>query len=87
MAAIEAEIEALLRQHAGEAVDYVAIFMLLNTVAGGHYEDRYGEDELRRQLAELLTQGRIRAWHGLQQLDAATVKPGETSCTFALNTA
>ena len=38
-ASLDSEILLLLATHAGEPVDYVALFMFLNTVAGGHYEE------------------------------------------------
>jgi|GEM_PF-7070163 len=53
------EIEALLASHAGQPMDYVAVFMFLNTVAGGHYEERFSEAEVRAGLAQLLGAGVI----------------------------
>lgn len=58
------EIEQLLAAHAGEPVDYVAMVMLLNTVAGGHYEERHSEDDIQRALEWLLREGRIEAVAG-----------------------
>ncbi|MHB8733907.1 MAG: hypothetical protein ACYC6M_01275 [Terriglobales bacterium] len=54
------EILQLLAEHAeATPVDEVAVFMLLNTVAGGHYEDRYSEDAIRAELTQLLDAGMI----------------------------
>jgi hypothetical protein len=54
-----AEVLHLLAAHAGEPMDFVAIYMLLNTTDGGHYTDRFDEDTLRAALDDLLSQGRI----------------------------
>ncbi len=40
----------MLAEHAPEGLDYVSVFMFLNTVAGGHYEERYQEAEIREAL-------------------------------------
>lgn len=61
MAAAEAaaEVLQLLAGHAGEPMDFVAIYMLLNTTDGGHYMDRFDDETLRAALDDLLSQGRI----------------------------
>lgn len=59
MTAVASDVLNLLAAHAGERMDYVAVFMFLNTTDGGHYEDRYGEDAIQAALAELLATERI----------------------------
>lgn len=59
MADAAAEIEALLASHAGQPMDYVAVFMFLNTVAGGHYQERFTESEVKAALQALLSAGAV----------------------------
>jgi hypothetical protein len=59
MTELASEVLGLLAAHAGEPMDYVAVFMFLNTTDGGHYADRHGEDAIRAALAELLAAKRI----------------------------
>jgi hypothetical protein len=61
MTELASEVLGLLTAHAGEPMDYVAVFMFLNTTDGGHYEERYGEEAIRAALAELLAAERILA--------------------------
>jgi hypothetical protein len=63
---LTAEILELLASHAGQPVDFIALFMFLNTVAGGHYEERYSEADLADGLRELLDSGAIQAWENGQ---------------------
>ncbi len=51
------EILALFAEHAPQGLDYVSVFMFLNTVAGGHYEERYPEAEIRAALKAALERG------------------------------
>lgn len=45
---LAAEILALVAQHGDNAtVDYPAVFILLNTVAGGYYQERFGNKRSR----------------------------------------
>lgn len=59
---LAAEILELLASHAGQPVDFVALFMFLNTVAGGNYQERVTEDELTTCLRGLLASQAIEAW-------------------------
>jgi hypothetical protein len=59
---LTAEILELLASHAGQPVDFVALFMFLNTVAGGNYEERYTEADLGQGLRTLLEGQAIVAW-------------------------
>jgi len=82
-----AEIREILFSHAGQPVDYVALFMFLNTVAGGHYEERYSEAEIGDSLRQLLASGEVEAWTAAEvklQLHPETFVPGETTCHFRL---
>lgn len=72
------EIRQLLAEHAGQRMDFVAIFMFLNTVAGGHYEERCSEEDLRGALAELLAAGEIAT-----ELEARGA-PGDRACYYRL---
>lgn len=59
--ALADEIRQILAEHAGQPVDYVALFMFLNTVAGGHYEERHSELEIQSTLLALEQSGLIEA--------------------------
>ena len=59
MPSLREEITGVLAGHADQPIDYVAVFMFLNTVAGAHYEDRWSEDEIRRELDLMLAAGLI----------------------------
>jgi len=49
------EILQVLAEHGDSTpVNGVAIYMLLNTVVGGHFEDRYSEEAIRAELQRLL---------------------------------
>ncbi|MGH9487371.1 MAG: hypothetical protein ACRD04_07245 [Terriglobales bacterium] len=86
MAATSDEIVQLLSVHSGEPVDYVAIVTLLNTVAGGHYEERHSEAAIRAALLALL---RCKAIVVVAE-DAGAPPPwpeaasGRTTCIFRL---
>lgn len=41
-------------------MDFVAIYTLLNTVAGGHYQERFPEPDLHIALCQLASHGAIR---------------------------
>ncbi|MGH9476724.1 MAG: hypothetical protein ACRD1C_10370 [Terriglobales bacterium] len=69
------EIANLLAAHSGEPMDYVAIVTLLNTVAGGHYQERHSEQDIRVALDSMLRDGRI------ESVPAGS-NPG--ACTFRL---
>ena len=84
MSTLATEILQLLSAHASATVDYVAVFMLLNTVAGGHYQERYPEAAIRASLRLLLAEGAIEAWESDQRLAPDSVLPGETPCHFCL---
>ncbi len=59
---LEREILQLISQHGPAApIDFVAVFMLLNTVAGGHYQDRYSEEQIRSALRALAARGELQA--------------------------
>ncbi|MGH2344257.1 MAG: hypothetical protein ACRDG4_03460 [Chloroflexota bacterium] len=58
------EIRQILAVHAGQRMDHVALFMFLNTVGGGHYEERYSEEELLSTLDAMLRAGAIAATPG-----------------------
>lgn len=83
---LNTEILELLASHSGQPVDYVALFMFLNTVAGGHYEERCTEAKLASALRDLLSTGQIEAWDGDQLLagGAAPVTAGYPNCRFCL---
>lgn len=53
------EILLLLSEHGSTGLDYVSLFMFLNTVAGGHYQERWSEPELKTALAAALGRGWI----------------------------
>jgi len=84
---LAAEILQLLASHSGQPVDYVALFMFLNTVAGGHYEERFTEAELAGALRDLLNSGQIEAWEGDHALSAASapLAAGHPGCHFRLS--
>lgn len=56
------EIQEILISHAGQPVDFVAIYMFLNTAAGGHFTDRYEEDAIQACLDAMMTAGEIEFW-------------------------
>lgn len=85
MSTLASEILQILAAHAGATVDYVAVFMLLNTVAGGHYQERYPEAAIRASLRQLLAEGAIQAWASDACLAPNAVLPGETPCHFRLH--
>ena len=86
MAPARAEILEILASHAGQPVDYLALYMFLNTVAGGHYQERYGAEEIERELRELLHAGAIEAWQGERRLPLqdVSIMPGGSPCHFRL---
>lgn len=66
-------------EHAATGLDYVAIFMFLNTVAGGHYQERWTESALQSALAAALAQGwlEVRAAEGESPLPPeSAIRPG-----------
>lgn len=80
------EIVQLLAAHSGDPVDYVAIVTLLNTVAGGHYQERHSEEAIGAALRALLESGQILA---VGSGSAAPVAPeqaasGQAVCVFRL---
>lgn len=82
---LAAEIRDLLASHAGQAVDFVAIYMFLNTVAGGHYEERHSETDIVAALQQMVAAGTIEAWEGERRLlPPMAVVPGQTTCSFRL---
>ena len=83
---LEDEILSLLAQHAGQPVDAAALFMFLNTVAGGHYEDLCSEEDLHAALRALLSSRLIEAWRNDRKLDPETevALPGDAPCVFRL---
>ncbi len=87
MSELEDEILRLLAQHAGQPVDAVALFMFLNTVAGGNYEDRCSEGDLQSARRALLAAGLIEAWHHDRKLDpdAEIALPGDAQWVFRLS--
>lgn len=52
----------LLFEHSEKPMDFVAVFMFLNTGPVGQYEDNYSDDDIREVLTDLLGRGLIRAW-------------------------
>lgn len=62
--ALADEVRQILAEHSGQPVDYVALFIFLNTVGGGHYEERYGEQELLSTLQAMERAGEIEAAAG-----------------------
>lgn len=52
----------LLFEHSEKPMDFVAVFMFLNTGPVGQYEDHYSDDEIREVLTDLLQREWIRAW-------------------------
>ncbi|MGH9412283.1 MAG: hypothetical protein ACRD0Y_00955 [Terriglobales bacterium] len=82
------EIQQLLTAHSGEPVDYVAIVMLLNTVAGGHYEERHSEEQIRTALLGLLRSGEVvftTATGESTPASAQAAASGQVRCTFRLS--
>ncbi|TAN21999.1 MAG: hypothetical protein EPN33_10110 [Acidobacteria bacterium] len=75
------EIVQLLAAHSGEPVDYVAIVTLLNTVAGGHYEERHSEAAIGAALLGLLESGQILA---VAPEAAAPAPPEQAACGRAV---
>lgn len=55
------QVLALLAEHAATGLDYVSVFIFLNTVAGGHYQETIGEEALQAVLQAALTRGWIEA--------------------------
>jgi hypothetical protein len=86
MSELEDAILALLAQHAGQPVDAVALFMFLNTVAGGHYQEVCSEEDLQAALRALLAAGLIEAWRHDRKLDpeVEVAFPGDAPCLFRL---
>jgi hypothetical protein len=80
---LDKEILQLLAQHSQETVDGVGLFILLNTVAGGHYEERYSEASLTRELRNLLAGSLVTA-HDSSGAAAGPDSPDLMHCTFAL---
>ena len=80
------EILHILCERPDAPVDYVAIFMFLNTVAGGHYQERATEDELRQALHRLLHDGHVQARNPDGELVLQPV-PGVTFCYYAVTAA
>ncbi len=61
MSPLEREILLLLSQQADPVrMDYVAIYTLLNTVSGGHYQERYSEADINSALFRLASIHAIR---------------------------
>lgn len=62
---VRGEILTLLAQQ-GEAapVDFPAIYILLNTVAGGHYEERFAHTDIEAALVELCAEGAVAPQEG-----------------------
>jgi len=78
------EILQLLFEHAEKPMDYVAVFMFLNTGTMGHYQERYSDDEIRTALSDLLLQGHIRAWDDETGATCSAVQWGAVPCRIAL---
>ncbi|MGH9489234.1 MAG: hypothetical protein ACRD2F_00710 [Terriglobales bacterium] len=55
------QVLALLAEHAATGLDYVSIFIFLNTVPGGHYQETIGAEVLQAVLRAALTRGWIEA--------------------------
>lgn len=54
------EIFELLAERGEQSpVDYPAVYILLNSAAGGHYEERFEEAEILTELAQMLAAGEI----------------------------
>ena len=85
-AVIDREIVEILASHAGQPVDYVALFMFLNTVAGGHYDERYTEAEIRHSLGRLMASGAVEAWAGECRITVSpeAVWTQQVQCHFRL---
>lgn len=80
------EIVQLLAAHSGEPVDYAAIVTLLNTVAGGHYQERHSEEAIGAALLALLDSGQILAV-GSGSAAPVAAEPaacGQAVCVFRL---
>lgn len=58
------QIRLILAEHGGQRMDYVALFMFLNTVGGGHYEERCSEQELLSTLDSMRRTGDIETMPG-----------------------
>lgn len=81
---LAAEILALVAQHGDNAtVDYPAVFILLNTVAGGYYQERFGEQEIQAALIALHADGSLSA-HGADGELLASLALPEDRCIFRL---
>ena len=78
------EILRLLFEHADKPMDFVAIFMFLNTGPVGAYEDRFGDDVVRLSLSRLLQRGYIRAWLEETGECFSDVQWGAVPCRLAL---
>ena len=79
------EICTLLAGHASEPVDFMALYMFLNTAAGGHFEDRHSENEIAVALLSLLADGSVQAWEdGRRIAPPQSIRPGSTTCAFRL---
>jgi hypothetical protein len=79
------EILQLLAEHYQQPVDGVALYMFLNTVAGGHYEDRFSQEQIDTALQSLLNDGLISA----ESETKPPCTPGNdlTHCVFAVTPA
>lgn len=78
------EILQLLFEHAQKPMDFVAVFMFLNTGAVGVYQERFSDDEIRLTLSRLLEQGFIRAWDDESGEGYSNVQWGAVPCRIAL---
>lgn len=74
----------LLFEHSEKPMDFVAVFMFLNTGPVGQYEDNYSDDAIRDELTDLLGRGLIRAWDEESGVDFTSVAWGTIPARIAL---
>ena len=65
-------------------MDFVAVFMFLNTGPVGQYEENYSDDAIRDELTSLLGRGLIRAWDEESGAAYPSVRWGTVPARIAL---
>lgn len=85
--ALPQQILQLLFEHSEKPMDFVAVFMFLNTGPVGQYEDHFSDDEIRDVLSDLLQRGLIRAWDAESGAEYGSVAWGAVPARIALTPA
>jgi hypothetical protein len=78
------QILQLLFEHSEKPMDFVAVFMFLNTGPVGQFEDHFSDDEIRDALTDLLQRRLIRAWDAESEAEFESVAWGAVPARIAL---